>query len=231
MDAALVCESCGRAPARPITVRHHVGLVVLMQFFSKRVTACRPCGRRLVRSETLRTLWMGWWGPISFFFNLFVLGANWNAKRRLGAIEAPSLSGELVSEAPRGFDARPVEADLPAKRSRLRRAPAVVLLGLLGLGVVGWGWDATHHDHDGAHGVPVTVEELQLAVQGPWNAADGSVVTVAGAICGGQGEPGVGGYTHFDCSLSFDDGTGDEIVVHVLESGELFFVSSVGSTP
>jgi hypothetical protein len=199
-----------------------------MQFFSKRVTACRPCGRRLVRSQTLRTIWMGWWGPISFFFNFFVLGANWNAWRRLGAIEAPSLSGELVTEPPRGFDAPAAEGgEEPTKRSRLRRVPLVLLLGFVGLGLAGWAWDAAHHDHDGLHGPGAAVLAVQQEMIGPFAAADGSVLTVAGAVCSGEGEPDVsGGYTHFDCSLAFDDGTGDEVVVHVLESGELFFVSS-----
>ena len=124
--AAAVCDSCGRAPARSITVRRHVGLLVMQRFVSTKVTACRPCGHRLIRSYTGRTLWQGWWGAISFFFNWFVLATNAWAWKRLGAIENPSLSGMLMSDSPRGFENAeqvPQEgaAEQPKPRSRLRR--------------------------------------------------------------------------------------------------------------
>lgn len=63
-------------------------------------------------------------------------------------------------------------------------------------------------------------------MQGPFVADDGSAATVAGATCTGDGEPVDGGYTHFDCSLAYDDGTGDEVLVHLLPGDELFFKSS-----
>lgn len=229
MEAATaVCESCGRGPARRITVRHHVGLVLLMQFRSKTVTACRPCGRDLVRRQTLRTLWMGWWGPISFFFNWFVLGANANAWRRVSSLASPSLSGDVVAEPPRGFDAPPA-AEEP-RRPWLRRGRAVLVLGVVALGLGGWAWDATHHDHDEAHATPAPVPAVQLAMVGEFEAADGGAVTVDRATCSGEGEPVDAGYTHFDCSLIFADGSGDEVVVHLLEDDELFFVSAEGTS-
>jgi hypothetical protein len=227
------CESCGRTPAARIVVRRHVGLVFLQRFLSQRVTACRPCGRELIRSNTRKTLWQGWWGPISFFFNFFVLGANANAARRLRAIGDPSLSGELVGHEPRGFDARDDVADPaePEGKRKHRTSPAAyVVLGVVALGLVGWAWDASHHDHEGGHGTPATIEQIQLAMKdGPFLADDGSSVVVSGATCTGEGEPDVGGgYTHFDCSLAFDDGTGDEVVVHLLENDELFFKTAAG---
>lgn len=97
------CESCGRAPARRITVRRHVGLFVLQQFVTVRVLACGPCGRALVRAYTGQRLWQGWWGLISFFFNWFVLASNALTWKKLGRIDPPSLSGELVEDEPPGF--------------------------------------------------------------------------------------------------------------------------------
>jgi hypothetical protein len=226
--AAVICESCGRAPARTIVVRRHVGLIFLQRFLSARVTACRPCGRALIRSYTAKTLWQGWWGMISFFFNFFVLGANANASRQLRALGDPSLSGELVTEPPRGFtvDGRGDEDESDAKPKHRTSRGAYVVLGVVALGLVGWAWDASHHDHEGAHGAVATVPEIQVAMQGPFVAEDGSTATVAGATCTGDGEPVGGGYTHFDCSLAYDDGTGDEVLVHLLPGDELFFKSS-----
>jgi hypothetical protein len=119
----------------------------MQQFFSTRVTACRPCGRRLIRSYTGKTLWQGWWGAISFFFNWFVLATNAWAWTRLGAMENPSLSGMVITDPPQGFGElrQPSQdaADEPPKRpSRLRRAATFVLPGFMVLGLIGWGWDA-----------------------------------------------------------------------------------------
>ena len=220
--AALTCESCGRAPARRITVRRHVGLLVMQQFFSTRVTACRPCGRRLIRSYTGKTLWQGWWGAISFFFNWFVLASNAWAWKRLGGIENPSLSGMVITDPPQGF----VE---PKRPSRLRRAATFVLPGFVLLGLIGWGWDATHHDHSEVHGAPESaamVEEELTA--GSFTLDDGTSSSVRSASCTGEGEADAaiaGMYTHFRCQVVFADGYPDEVIVHLLEN-DLFFKST-----
>jgi hypothetical protein len=235
-EATIVtCESCGRAPARRITVRRHVGLLVMQQFVTTRVNACRPCGRRLIQSYTGRTLWQGWWGAISFFFNWFVLMANAWAWKRLGSIENPSLSGTLMTDVPRGFgNAGPSSADgteQPTKpRSRLRRAGLVALLGFVALGIIGWGWDATHHDHSDPHGAPATAPMVERAMTGgAFTMDDGTTTNVRQATCAAEDETeaGAGGfYTHFRCQIAFDDGTSDEVIVHLLED-ELFFKSTL----
>ena len=237
---AVACEACGRSPARRIVVRRHVGLLVLQRFISVRVHACRPCGRGLVRSFTAKTLWQGWWGAISFFFNWFVLATNLRAWRRLGAIENPSLSGDFFAEPVRGFGSVENSASdepkpLLKRRFRLRTTSALAIVGVVVLGLVASAWDATHHDHDGAHGLAASAAMLQLAMtDGPFAAEDGSTVGVKDAVCNGQDEAGTGeaapgGYTHFDCMLVFDDGTSDEVVVHLLANDEIFFVSAEGS--
>lgn len=208
-----------------------MGLLVLQRFVSVRVIACRPCGHGLIRSFTGKTLWQGWWGPISFFFNWFVLTTNLVAWRRLGAIESPSLSGDLVLQRPTGFEERPsAEAEAqPKRRSRVRTASTVAVLGFVGLGLVASGWDATHHDHEGAHASPAPEAMLNRAMTGPFTADDGSTAVVRSATCTGQGQPVPGGFTHFDCLLAFADGTTDDVVVHLLPNDELFFISSRGA--
>ncbi len=119
----------------------------------------------------------------------------------------------------------------PAKRSRLRGRGSIVLLGFLAVGLAGWGWDATQHDHDGGHGAPATEEQIeQEMTAGAFVAEDGSSVVVASASCFGEGDPAPGGYTHFDCSLVFADGSGDEVLIHLTEGDELFFVTSEGGS-
>ena len=51
--------------------------MILMQTFVKvRVPLCRTHNLKQLRAFTLRTLWQGWWGYISFFVNVFVVLAN-----------------------------------------------------------------------------------------------------------------------------------------------------------
>ena len=204
----------------------------MQQFVTTRVIACRPCGRRLIQSYTGRTLWQGWWGAISFFFNWFVLMANGWAWKRLGSIESPSLSGTLVTDVPRGFGNSSADGtEQPTKRrSRLRRAGAFALLGFVALGIIGWAWDATHHDHSEPHGAPATAPMVERAMTGAaFTLDDGSTTNVLQATCAGAdetGEAAAGGlYTHVKCQVTFDDGTTDEVIVHLLED-ELFFKST-----
>lgn len=233
--AAVVCESCGRSPARTITARRHVGLLVLQQFVTTKVTACRPCGRRLLRSYTGKTLWQGWWGAISFFFNWFVLVSNAWAWRRLGAIESPSLSGMVIADSARSFedvvqDSHAVGEGPPKRRSRLRRAATFALPALFAFGLIGWGWDATHHDHSEAHGVAASAAEIETAMtDGAFTAEDGTSSIVQTAACTGEGEAVAGLHTHFLCRVGFDSGNTDEVTVHLLEGNELFFISAAGS--
>lgn len=189
--------------------------------------ACRSCGRSLIGRYTARTLWQGWWGLISFFVNWFVLAANALAWQRLGTLANPSLSGDLVPTAPTGF--RDLEEVEPKRRSRLRSVGLALVLGFLVLGAAGWAWDATHHDHEGAHGLPAPIAAIEGAMtDGAWTADDGTSVAVSRATCAGEGEATAGGYTHFRCSLTFANGTSDEVIVHVLEGDELFFKSALG---
>ena len=117
----------------------------------------------------------------------------------------------------------------PPLRARLVRLLLVLLVGSALVAGAARGWHAAQHDHDGRHGVPARPAALEKAMMGPFAAADGRSVAVLDATCVGQGEATPAGYTHFSCRLVFDDGSSDEVVVHLLERDELFFKSSVGA--
>ena len=76
VQAGETCAFCGSEPARVVSIRRHVGMVLVQKFFKLRQPVCRACGMQALRQYTLKTLWQGWWGYISFFVNWFVLGAN-----------------------------------------------------------------------------------------------------------------------------------------------------------
>ena len=84
-----VCALCGSEPAKVVSIRRHVGMLIVQQFFKLRRPVCRGCGLKLLKSFTLRTLWQGWWGYISFFVNWFVLAANLNAYFQLRGLPQP----------------------------------------------------------------------------------------------------------------------------------------------
>ena len=116
----------------------------------------------------------------------------------------------------------------PKRRSRRKLAGALMFPAFMAFGLVAWGWDSTHHDHEGAHGAPASAALLaQSLPDGPFTADDGSLVAIQNASCAGQGETVPGGFTHFTCQLTYDGGKTDEVLVHLLPGGELTFRSTL----
>jgi hypothetical protein len=230
---AETCQSCGRRPASRVTVRRHVGLFYLQRFVTVKAVACRACGRRLVRDFTLRTLVQGWWGLISFFFNWFVLAANAFAWLRLGRLNEPSVwTTEDVTAPSASFADAALEAEAASskKRSWLVRGgivPGVFFGGLVLLAIGAGAWDATHHDHEGPHGSPLTALELRHQIAGQMFLTDGGLrIWVESASCNGTGGNGHEvRYIHFRCHLVFDNGEAEDVLVHV-QPDEFFFTSS-----
>lgn len=71
------CRICCGVPAKQMGIRAHQGLVLLMRFHKIDGPFCRTCGRALVREMTTKTLWQGWWSPLSLaLFTPFTL--VWN---------------------------------------------------------------------------------------------------------------------------------------------------------
>lgn len=223
---AETCESCGRHPARRLTVRRHIGLIYFQRFVTVEAVACRACGRRLVRDFTLRTLVQGWWGAFSFFFNVFVLVANAVAWLRFGGLAEPSISGTDGSAVPRGsaaWDGAPNAKSVELKKwSGLVKIGVALFLSFAALALWGWSDDATHHDHRGSHAQPVTALDVKNELYTKMFVAEGRwKVWVESADCVGEGGS-AGRHFHFQCRLLFDNGEADEVLVHLLPDGVFF---------
>jgi hypothetical protein len=91
------CYFCGRYPALVFSVRRHVGMLVVQTFVKLRQPLCRDHAREITKAFTLRTLWQGWWGYISFFVNWFVLAANASVFFRANRMAAPLMAAPLVA--------------------------------------------------------------------------------------------------------------------------------------
>ncbi|WP_067818754.1 hypothetical protein [Nocardia inohanensis] len=72
----LYCAICGSTPAAHIGFNRHQGLLLYMRFISLSGTFCRDCGLATYRSETTKSLWQGWWGPLSMFINGITVLSN-----------------------------------------------------------------------------------------------------------------------------------------------------------
>jgi hypothetical protein len=72
-----VCRSCGvEGPVRLVTFRQNMGLLIVRRSRSIRGNLCKHCAHDYFWQFTTVTLFMGWWGVISFFVTLFNLPAN-----------------------------------------------------------------------------------------------------------------------------------------------------------
>ncbi|MFG2264771.1 hypothetical protein [Streptomyces sp. NPDC048720] len=84
---------CGAAPAAPVTVRGHQGMLVVMRFLRRQGVFCHTCALAVFRDMQADTLVMGWWGPLSVFITPFTLLANLSALSGIRRIPAPVTPG------------------------------------------------------------------------------------------------------------------------------------------
>jgi hypothetical protein len=93
LNEAHSCQSCGRAPARQLVIRRHIGMLFLQRFIKIKPTLCRECGTRTVLQYTGRTLVQGWWGMVSLFIaNPFTIVMNLVALVQARQLPPPQLS-------------------------------------------------------------------------------------------------------------------------------------------
>ncbi len=88
-----ICQVCGAAPAAPVTVRGHQGMVVVMRFLRRQGVFCRTCALASFRDMQADTTVMGWWGPLSVLITPFVLLANLSALSGIRRIPEPVTPG------------------------------------------------------------------------------------------------------------------------------------------
>jgi hypothetical protein len=92
-------------------------MIFMQRFVKLQRPLCRDCGTKLVRSFTLRTLWQGWWGYISFFVNWFVLAANLAAYLKLRGLPQPRPAVALDHGSEQWQSAFAAEASVPGNRT------------------------------------------------------------------------------------------------------------------
>jgi hypothetical protein len=67
---------CSRIPTRTVTIRRHVGMVLVQRFFRISKPLCREHGTATAKQFLGKTVVQGWWGVISFFVNFFAVGTD-----------------------------------------------------------------------------------------------------------------------------------------------------------
>ncbi len=87
------CRVCGRGPAAMIDLERNVGMIVLRTWHRYRGPLCREHGTDLAREWLIKTLVLGWWGVISFFFNIMAVVKDVQAWRTASRLPPP---GSLV---------------------------------------------------------------------------------------------------------------------------------------
>ncbi|MFD5814782.1 hypothetical protein [Streptomyces sp. NPDC127038] len=69
VEAGPTCHVCQARPAAITSIRSHAGMIFWGQTRTMPGPFCRQCGIALVRIMTARTLWQGWWGPLSLLIH------------------------------------------------------------------------------------------------------------------------------------------------------------------
>jgi len=98
-----ICHICGWEPARWVTIRRHVGMLLMQKFVKLQAPLCRECGHKKLVEYTTRTLWQGWWGYISFFVNWFVLASNLVAWLKLRGLPRRQFQTQPMEDVPQGI--------------------------------------------------------------------------------------------------------------------------------
>ncbi|MFF3428061.1 hypothetical protein [Streptomyces sp. NPDC002602] len=83
------CRLCGAQPAAQATVRGHQGMVLMMRSLSVQGPFCRNCGTATVRDMSAKTLWQGWWGPMSLLLTPITVLRNLGPRSTFAKLAAP----------------------------------------------------------------------------------------------------------------------------------------------
>jgi len=88
-----VCKACGlQAPTKYVEFYQNIGFVVTRQSAKIEGNLCRNCIRAYFRSFTVTTLFLGWWGVISFFITPLILLNNITRYLLSLSLREPSLA-------------------------------------------------------------------------------------------------------------------------------------------
>jgi hypothetical protein len=70
------CQHCGKCPTKQVTFDQNIGMVFARRHVSVTKYLCRRCIGGYYHSFTLTTLFLGWWGLISFIMTPVILISN-----------------------------------------------------------------------------------------------------------------------------------------------------------
>lgn len=71
-------------------MRAHAGLLLVMRDQTLDGPYCATCGNARIRAMTTRTLWQGWWNPLSLVLGApLTLCQNWSSYRQLRRLPPP----------------------------------------------------------------------------------------------------------------------------------------------
>ena len=88
------CQVCGRAvPTARVHLMQNIGMLVARQSKTLQGDVCRSCGMTAFKSMTLTTLFLGWWGVISFIMTPIILIMNIVAWSSLKSLPSGDESG------------------------------------------------------------------------------------------------------------------------------------------
>jgi hypothetical protein len=83
------CRVCGGQPAFTGSFMQNIGMIFLRSRVVSAGPYCRDCGLHDGRSAQLKTLITGWWGIISFFFNIGGIVGNARGLSTLRSLPEP----------------------------------------------------------------------------------------------------------------------------------------------
>ncbi|WP_234357273.1 hypothetical protein [Streptomyces sp. NBRC 110028] len=95
------CRICAAYPAVEVTIRGHVGMLLMMRFLKWQGPFCRTCGTAMRRQATTNTLWQGWWSPFSLFiFNPYTIINNLVVRGKLNKLPEPGPATHVARPDP-----------------------------------------------------------------------------------------------------------------------------------
>jgi len=132
-----VCLRCGWVPTKEVTFYQNIGMVVSRQTSSASGHLCRRCIREYFSSYTLTTLFLGWWGLVSFILTPFILLNN--VGRYLMSLSlADPMPGALANPTVNEAALPPVGVGSPKLKLIYGAVVSVVLLGIVAYNNVGF---------------------------------------------------------------------------------------------
>jgi hypothetical protein len=71
------CDACGtHAPLANVTFRQNTGMLVMRQSRTYEGDMCKSCARSYFWKATVHTMFLGWWGTISFILTPIFIATN-----------------------------------------------------------------------------------------------------------------------------------------------------------